>query len=189
MRSTITPRAELALSVSLTALLHPTPFSFPESSSPYDLPLFPAEGLSPSSSCPIEMAQPLLHSPAWVCPVPRARLSPQPHPLHCPQLLLSALPPPRRTTCQPRGTMPWGFPRHRSSHIGAFLPFPRSPKHQLSFLRNKRGRNISRCVALCCPCPTLLMRCPSAPWCICTRLGDQHVPRRPCAPCEQAVRV
>lgn len=180
---------ELALSVSLTAFCHSTPFSYPESSCPYNLPPFTADALSPSSTCTVYMVQPLLHSPARVCPTARARFSPQPHLLCCPWLFLSALPPPRGMICQPCSTKPWGFLHYHSSWRDAFLPFPRSPKHQLSFLRKKRGRNISGRVAPCCPCPTPLMHCPRTSWCICICLGDRHFPRLPCTPYEQVVRV
>jgi len=133
--------------------------------------------------------QPLLHSPAWVCPAARACFSPQPHPFCYLWLYLSSLPLPQAMICQPCSTKPWGFLHHPSSQRDTLLPFPRTPKHQRSFLGKKRVRNTSGCVAPCCPCPAPLMRCPSAPRCICTCFGDQHFPRLPRTPSEQVVWV
>lgn len=144
--------------------------------------------VSPSSCLTVYSVQPLLHSPAQLCPAARAPFSPQPHPLCCPWLSLSALPPPWGMISQPCSTKPWGFLCHHSSQRGAFPSSPRSPKHQLSFLRKKGGRNISRCATV------LSMSCiaHALPKCtrhICICLGDQHFPRLPCTPYEQVVSI
>lgn len=127
------------------------------------------------SCCTVYSGQPLLHSPAQLCPAARAGFSPQPHPLCCPWLFLSALPPPWGMISQPCSTKPWGFLCHHSSQRGAFPSFPRSPKHQLSFLRKKRGRNISRRVTV------LSMSCIAHALAKCTT-AYLHLPRGPALP-------